>query len=136
VGFAENLLSVKLADESGNITEAPIVSKPIHYLKESKLPTEKLMPLEQLDWAWINSDENEMRNAIVNLPPEIAIHWLQLDPDDRIKLQNYYRIRGFELGVVFSKNGKGIHVTHERIRDPNKLPPDNNSVAPSKRLTQ
>lgn len=136
IGFAENLSSVKLADKSGHITNAPIVSKPIHYLKENSHPKEKLIPLEQLDWAWINSDENEMRNTIVNLPLEITILWLHLDPDDRIKLQNYYRLRGVELGVAFNKNGKRIHVTQERIRDPNQLPSDKNSVAPPKRLTQ
>jgi hypothetical protein len=87
--------------------------------------TDGLMPIEQLDWTWIRSDANPMRREAPDLPYEIASGWNALSADERIRIENYYRLHGWTIHVA--KRGERLFVTRARIREPGsleKLDPD------------
>ena len=89
---------------------------------------EKLVPLEALDWAWIRSEANEMRDRIVEIPDDVALVWQSMPEAERIRIQNYYRLRGIDAGV--ERRGNIIHVRHQRIPDPHAPKPDSSQLKP------
>jgi hypothetical protein len=82
-------------------------------------PVVGLVPLADLDWDWIRSEANGMRDQVTKLPLAVAMLWPTLDEQVRVRITNHYRVRGIDLRV---EHGDGyIGVTHGRLRDP-KVP--------------
>ncbi len=96
---------------------------------------EKLIPLEQLNWKWINSDSNPMRREAPDLPYEIASGWSKLTDSERTRIENYYRMHGW--GISIDQKGPRLFVSRFHLREPGyyqKLDPDN-LVEAEKKIT-
>lgn len=78
--------------------------------------TAPLIGLEQLDWKWIRSEANPMKNEAPDLPFEKAITWKDWPEQDRIILRNYYRKHGWDLVVEVSESR--IKVERRPLYDP------------------
>jgi hypothetical protein len=59
-----------------------------------------LIPLDQLNWAWIKSDENFMRKQPEPLPDWAIKEWIKGDENFRIEMKNYYRTHGWDITRV------------------------------------
>jgi hypothetical protein len=86
-------------------------------------PESTLIPLEELDWAWIKSDQNPMKNAPRPLPEWIVLSWKQMRERARIDIYNYYRVHGWNLVQVEVKEDGRILQGMDPLADPTQPQP-------------
>jgi hypothetical protein len=77
-----------------------------------------LIPVEQLNWAWIRSEANFMREKPES-PPHSAIVERQTASDEfKIALKNFYRQHGWELTRMEIRPNGGARVSISPLHDP------------------
>jgi hypothetical protein len=123
---------VDVKHERGALRRLILASSRIAGPKEESPSGESLLAPADLDWAWIHSPENEMRDSIIELPADIAISWESMPESERTKIRNFYRRRGIDAGV--EKKGNVIRVYHRRLTEPNARPNDPAQLKPIESL--
>jgi hypothetical protein len=66
----------------------------------------KVLAPESLDWHWIRSAKNPMRDAPEPLPTWVIRAWDTLTEDLRTDFRNYYRAHGWELSSITVKGDR------------------------------
>lgn len=77
-----------------------------------------LIPVEQLDWAWIRSDQNFMRDKPESPPHSAIVAWQTASEDFKIGLRNFYRKHGWELTRMELRADGRAHVSISPLRNP------------------
>jgi hypothetical protein len=81
-----------------------------------------LIPLDQLNWKWIKSQDNPMRKMPETLPTWAYSNWATLSNEIKTDLLNYYRAHGWDVEVNEKAEGR-VHVRNTRLRDPSERQP-------------
>lgn len=87
----------------------------------------QLLDPASLDWAWIRSDRNPMRDAPEPLPMSVIQTWAGLDEDLKTEFRNYYRAHGWELTGV-EVRGERSHQSVSPLRNPHEPAPSAEDV--------
>jgi len=82
-----------------------------------------LIPVEQLDWAWIRSDQNFMRTKPESPPHSAIVEWQTASEEFKTALRNFYRQHGWELTRMELRADGRAHVSISPLRDPSIPPP-------------
>lgn len=82
-----------------------------------------LIPLDQLNWKWIKSDENPMRKMPEDLPGWATDSWATVPTDIKLDILNYFRAHGWGIKVTGSKAEGRVHVSATPLRDPSERQP-------------
>ena len=77
-----------------------------------------LIPVEQLNWAWIKSDRNFMRAKPESPPHSAIVEWQTASEEFRTALRNYYRQHGWELTRMELRVDGRAHVSISPLHDP------------------
>lgn len=82
-----------------------------------------LIPLSQLNWEWIKSDENPMKKMPEDLPSWATDSWATVPTDIKLDILNYFRAHGWGMEVSGSKAEGRVHVSAKRLLDPSVRQP-------------
>lgn len=77
-----------------------------------------LIPVEQLDWAWIRSDQNFMRAKPESPPHRAIVEWQTASEEFKTALRNFYRQHGWELTRMELRADGRAHVSISPLHDP------------------
>ena len=77
-----------------------------------------LIPVEQLNWAWIRSDQNFMRTKPESPPHSAIVERQTASEEFRTALRNYYRQHGWELTRMELRADGRAHVSISPLHDP------------------
>lgn len=77
-----------------------------------------LIAAEDLDWAWIRSDENPMRDKPETLSDGMITDWVQGNPSSRVAIRNHYRRMGWDVVFIEVKDDGRIHASIAPLRNP------------------
>jgi hypothetical protein len=115
---AEEVVLVDGAGKSVVVTlRAAVIGK-----MEAPASPKQLIPPEKLNWKWIKSDQNPMRQQPETIPEWAYANWEALDEDIKIDLKNYYRAHGWDIQPRTVSPGR-VHVRNIRIQDPSEPEP-------------
>ncbi|MBK8856747.1 MAG: hypothetical protein IPN11_03435 [Opitutaceae bacterium] len=97
-----------------------VITIPVLGLAPQAGPTAKssLIPVEQLNWAWIRSDANFMREKPESPPHSAIVEWQTASDEFKIALRNFYRQHGWELTRMELRPNGGAHVSISPLHDP------------------
>ncbi len=77
-----------------------------------------LIPVEQLNWAWIRSNQNFMREKPESPPHKAIVEWQTASEEFKTALRNYYRQHGWELTRMELRADGRAHVSISPLHDP------------------
>lgn len=77
-----------------------------------------LIPVEELDWAWIRSDQNFMRAKPESPSHSAIVEWQTASEDFKTALRNFYRQHGWELTRMELRADGRAHVSISPLHDP------------------
>lgn len=103
-----------------NTRTKEVVTIPVQGLppQPEKATVSALIPVEQLDWAWIRSDQNFMRDKPESPPHSAIVAWQTASEEFKIALRNFYRKHGWELTRMELRADGRAHVSISPLRDP------------------
>lgn len=110
---------ILVVDQSGAEREIGLKRTPISHAENR--PEKKPIGVHQLDWTWIKSDSNPMKDTAEVLPDWALKNWNSLSDDVKMDFQNRYRSHGWDFSVTQIAPNR-IHVSNTRLIDPN-IPP-------------
>lgn len=77
-----------------------------------------LIPVEKLNWAWIRSEANFMREKPESPPHSTIVEWQNASEEFKIALRNFYRQHGWELTRMEVRADGREHVSISPLHDP------------------
>lgn len=110
---------VTLSNQNGETTRIRISTSTIGKVDITALkPVKALTALRDLDWKWIKSDANPMRQRPEPLPEWAVLAWETSGDDFRTDFLNFYRAHGWELSRVEGKPGGRVRMDFNPLQNP------------------
>jgi hypothetical protein len=87
-----------------------------------------LIPAEELDWAWIRSDDNPMRHQPENISESMINDWVHGHPSARVAIRNHYRRMGWDVTHIEIKDAGRIIAGISPLRNPAEPQPTREEI--------